>query len=283
MASTGIESSGLNLWLREHRLAQRMRLANKKYSAFVLSIPKSGRTWNRLMLGFYLTRVLGKNPESALNLTELCRESNISLIAYSHNGTSFTDKLPPTSKLIASPTEWENRKVLLLIRDNRDVLVSAYFHCRYREKSFDGTISEYIRNPFVGILKLVTALNRWHKMQYLAKDVEILPYEDMHSMPISALKKTLIFAGIENPVDSYMDEAINFTRMENLQKLENANYFQSIEMQNKSGDPRARKVREGKIGGFREHLSADDIAYIDEMEQKIGNPYAYRPAIEKMG
>jgi hypothetical protein len=279
MSSTGIESSGLNLWLREHRFEKRMRLANKRYSNFVISIPKSGRTWHRLMLGYYLTRVLEADPKHSLRLGELCERSGISAVTYSHNGTSLTDKLPPTSRLVASPVEWKNGKVFLLQRDSRDVLVSAYFHCRYRQKSFDGSISQFIRNPFVGVVKILTAFNRWNETKHLALDFEILSYEDMRTNPAEALRKTLRFFGIEHPDEAHVNEAVEFTRMENLQKLETANYFGSVEMQNKSNDPRARKVRQGKVGGFREHLSQDDLDFIAEKEAELANPFPSRERV----
>lgn len=282
MSSTGIESSGLNLWIREHRFAKRMRLANEKYSSFVISIPKSGRTWHRLMLGYYLTRAIGRSPEDSLKLDDLCEYSKIPPVVYSHNATSFSDKLPSTSRLIASAEEWKNRNVMLLVRDNRDVLVSAYFHCRYREKSFDGSMSEYIRNPFVGIVKLLTALNRWDQTRHLAASFEALSYEQMRANPLAILRKTLLFSGIENPVESFMNDTIEFTRMENLRKLEKSDFFRSVEMQNKSDDPRASKVRKGEVGGFREHLSQDDLDFIAEKEEQFSNPFASISAINKM-
>lgn len=274
MSSTGIESSGLNFWIREHRFAKRMRLANEKYSSFVISLPKSGRTWHRLMLGYYLTRALGQNPQNALKLDELCEHSGIPPVAYSHNGTSFSDKLPPASRIVASVEEWKDRNVILLVRDNRDVLVSAYFHCRYREKSFHGSISEYVRNPFVGIVKLLTALNHWHDKKHLAARFDVLSYEHMRADPLAALKRTLLFFGVEQPLKDYMNDTVEFTCMENLQKLEQSNFFQSIEMQNESKDPRASKVRKGKVGGFHEHLSQDDLDYIAEKEKEFSNPFA---------
>ena len=281
MSSTGIESSGLSLWIRERRFGKKMRLANEKYDAFVVSIPKSGRTWHRLMFGYYLTRAIGGKPEHSLKLDDLCRRAGISAIRYSHNATSFTDKLPPTSKLVASPVEWKNKKVMLLVRDNRDVLVSAYFHCRYREKSFEGPISEYIRNPFAGIVKSLTALNRWNQTKHLAESFEVLSYEEMRADPAAALRKMLFFSGVKNPNETYVNEAVEFTRMENMQNMEKSDYFGSVEMQNKSNDPRARKVREGKVGGFRDHLSQDDLDFIAAKEIELTNPFSGFTTVKK--
>ena len=44
-----------------------------------------------------------------------------------------------------------------------------------------------------------------------------------------------------------------------------------------NADPEAFKVRRGKIGGFRDHLSADDVAWIDACEAERGCEFT-RPA-----
>ena len=274
MFSTGVESSGPNLWIRERRFAQRMREANAKYDFFVISLPKSGRTWHRLMLGYYLARAAGQPPSNSLDLDSLCEQNDIRPLRYSHNCSSFSDKLPPSSNVVASPIEWANKGVLLLIRDLRDVLVSGYFHCRYREKSFDGTISEYVRNPFVGIDKLLTTLNRWYGQRHLARKVSIISYEQMHQDPETALYFSLDFLGIHNPDAGLIKEAIDFGRFENLQKLESSNFFSAVEMRPLSTDPRGRKIRSGQVGKYREHLSEDDLAFIAERERDLPNPFS---------
>jgi len=251
-----------------------MRLANAKYDSFVISVPKSGRTWHRLLLGYYLTRISGEEPRNALMLETLCERAGIGRIAYSHNGTSQSDKLPPSSAVVASPIEWRNRNVLLIVRDPRDVLVSAYHHCRFRERSFDGPVSAFIRHPFAGLVKILTAHNRWHQTRHLAGGFDVISYEQMRSNPGEALHKALLFAGIKNPDPRIIAEAVNFTSFENMQRLEQSDYFQSAEMRNTSGDSNSRKVRSGKVGEFKELLSEDDIGYINETVGKMGNPFA---------
>ena len=273
MSSTGIQSSGPNLWIREYRFAKRMRQANAKYDVFVISLPKSGRTWHRLMLGYYLARAAGQSPSNAFDLDILCKKNAIRPLQYSHNYSSFSDKLPPSSGVVASPIEWSNKSVLFLIRDLRDVLVSGYFHCRYREQTFEGTISEYVRNRFVGIDKLLTSLNRWYSQQHLAGKVSIISYEQMHQDPETALHFSLDFIGLANPDAKLIKEAVDFCRFENLQKLESSNYFNAVEMQLISNDPRGRKIRSGQVGRYREHLSENDLAFIAERERDLPNPF----------
>ena len=274
MFSSKIESSGLNLWIRERRLLQRMRASNAKHETFVISLPKSGRTWHRLMLGYYLARGSGNDPKDSLKLDYLTNAAGIPSLAYTHNASSFTEKLPPRSKAVASPLEWQGRNVMLLTRDNRDVLVSSYFHSRFRDKAFDGSISEFIRNPFVGIVKILTAFNRWHENRNLAKKFSVLSYEEIKTDPKAALATSLSFVGVTEPDPKIIQEAVAFGDFGNLQKMEQSDYFRSTEMRNSSNDPRGRKIRSGKVGGFREHLSDEDLLFIEKMERELGNPFS---------
>lgn len=253
---------------------KRMRLSNQKHDTFIISMPKSGRTWHRLMVGYYLARIADVDPKNALKLDYLTGAAGIPPLAYTHNASSFTEKLPPHSKVVASPVEWQGKSVLLLKRDSRDVLVSSYFHSRFREGAFDGSISEFIRNPFVGIVKILTAFNRWHGNRHLAESFEVVSYEGMKANPASSLVKSLVFIGVQQPDLKIVEEAVNFTDFKNLQRLEQTDYFQSEEMRNSSNDSRGRKIRSGKVGGFREHLSEDDLSFIEAMERKMGNPFA---------
>lgn len=253
---------------------KRMRLSNRKHDTFIISMPKSGRTWHRLMVGYYLARVADVDPKNSLKLDYLTKAAGIPPLAYSHNASSFTEKLPPHSKVVASPVEWQGKSVLLLKRDSRDVLVSSYFHSRFRDGAFDGSISEFIRNPFVGIVKILTAFNRWHENRHLAANFEVVSYEEMKANSASSLVNSLAFIGVRQPDLKIVEEAVNFTDFKNLQRLEQTDYFQSEEMRNSSNDSRGSKIRSGKVGGFREHLSEEDLSFIEAMEREMGDPFA---------
>jgi hypothetical protein len=282
MFSSKIESSGLNLWIREQRFIRRMRLSNLKHDTFIISLPKSGRTWHRLMVGYYLARVGGIDPKNSLKLDYLAKSAGIPPLAYTHNASSFTEKFPPRSKVVASPVEWQGKNVLLLTRDSRDVLVSSYFHSRFRDQAFEGSISEFIRHPFVGIVKILTALNRWHENRHLARSFEVVSYEKIKADPSSALVEGLSFVGVKQPDRKVIEETVKFTDFQNLQRLEQTDYFQSEEMRSNSNDSRGRKIRNGKVGGFREHLSDKDLSFIEKMEHEMGNPFAPNAVVPKI-
>jgi hypothetical protein len=203
----------------------------------------------------------------------LCVRASIPRIAYTHNGTAISAKLPPESDLVASPIEWRSKKVLLLVRDPRDILVSAYFHSHFRKNFYEGTISDFIRHPYVGVEKILCALNRWHDNRCQASSFEVMSYEEMHRDPRKSLRRSLIFAGILQPDSRLVEEAVKFADLENLQQLERANYFKSNRKMEKSEDPRGRKARAGKPGGYEDHFSESDLHFISNAKKRIGNPF----------
>jgi hypothetical protein len=92
---------------------------------------------------------------------------------------------------LASPELWRGKDVLLLIRNPRDVLVSAYHHYQFRTATFRRPISDFIRRPETGIAKILAAHHRWHDNRSLAASFRVASYERMHRSPEAVLRETL--------------------------------------------------------------------------------------------
>lgn len=54
---------------------------------YIISYPKSGRTWLRYMLGNYLVKYYGIDVNNPLEIYDLTNEINIPKVAMSHSGT----------------------------------------------------------------------------------------------------------------------------------------------------------------------------------------------------
>ena len=68
-------------------------------------------------------------------------------------------------------------------------------------------------------------------------------------------------------------EALEFSRFENMQKLEAAGAFDSkILHPGDVRDPESFKVRRGKIGGYREYLSAEDQQFAADCNDRARSP-----------
>jgi hypothetical protein len=258
-------------WQNRNYAREFERLRTARF--IVISFPKSGRTWHRVMLGLYLAKSCGRPERDAFDLEGLCAAANIGRIDYSHNGANFDDGLLPTHNLFAAPVLWENRTILLIVRNPKDLLVSAYHHARFRNFTFAGSLSEFVRDPRTGISKIMAALTRWQANQSLASSFDVVSYEAMHQTPEQVLRNTLLRAGISRIDDALIRETVELCQFERMQEYERTNYFQTNRLNNPSNEPRASKVREGRVGGFSDYLSPADEAFIEDHVLSVGNPF----------
>jgi hypothetical protein len=60
--------------------------------------------------------------------------------------------------------------------------------------------------------------------------------------------------------------AVEFASFDNMRKLEQSGYFKSSSMALRSkADPSTLKVRRGKVGGYRDYFSDEQIATMEKM------------------
>jgi hypothetical protein len=267
--------SGLPLKIKEWRAKVHMRAAHSHYQKFIISLPKCGRTWHRIMVGYYLTQIAGMEASRSLDLDALCAQVGLGLANYSHNNTCYINRFPVNSPVFASEMEWHDRDVLLLVRNPRDVLVSAYHHARYRYGRFDGTLGEFIRGENTGILKVLSAYNTWYSRRECARSFSALSYEQMHANPQQILRDTLAFIGLSEIDESLLSAAVSFASPENMRRYENSGYFGAHKSMRRTGDdPRASKIRTAMVGASRDQLTTEDLDYIDAMIRSLGDPFA---------
>lgn len=174
-----------------------------KYSltdvTFIVSFPKSGRTWHRAMIGSFLSDLTGHHQSDIFNIDRLATDAGIGGIRYTHNGANFTDGLHPSEPLVASADLWRGHRVILIVRDVRDIVVSAWHHARYREGITSASLSEFVRHPMTGIEKVLVAYNRWFDQLAEAAGLLVVSYEDMTADPVAVLRDSLVFIGLTDP------------------------------------------------------------------------------------
>jgi hypothetical protein len=82
--------------------------------------------------------------------------------------------------------------------------------------------------------------------------------------------------GESQPDGTIFQDALEFSRFENMQKLEAAGAFDSkILHPGDVRDPESFKVRRGKIGGYREYLSAEDQQFAADAMTKLDRRFGY--------
>jgi hypothetical protein len=157
--------------------------------------------------------------------------------------------------------------------------VSWYFELSRRKKfyqwevPFKGTISEFIRDDSYGLQRIIHYYSIWEKNQSVPERFLLLRYEDLHENPHSELERVLGFFDIATSTE-IVDKAVAYAGFENMRKLEVEDTFQSANLRpSNHADKESYKVRKGKIGGYSEYLSAEDIAYMNAMLAKHPCPF----------
>jgi len=219
----------------------------------VISYPKSGRTWLRIIL-------------EKLNI----------LLQYNHDETGLGEKLPP-DRLSSDKTPFGNNRIILLARDPRDTVVSAYYQAIKRQKVYNKSISEFIRDDKLGIKKILKFHEIWNENQHIPKDFMLLRYEDMQKDIKGEIKRVLAFLNVSKINEKKIEKAIEFGKFDNMHKMEQKGIFKTkykgILVPKDKNDKESYKTRKGKVGGFYEYLSKKDLEYCNSMMKSMKNPF----------
>ncbi len=249
--------------------------------AFIISYPKCGRTWLRLLLGKYLQQHFGL-AEDATMLELHALTSSLPgqpRVDFSHDDLP---QLKPAADIDHDKRRYRGKKVVFLVRDPRDVLVSYYFqytrrgaHQRAGEAAYTGSMSDFIRHEIGGIDNIVTFYNAWAGQRDVPAAFLLLRYEDLHAAPVPELRKLLDFLGFPKADDAALERVLFYGSFDNMQRMERDNVFNSPRLKAPDPkDPESFKVRKGQVAGYREYLTPADVAYLDGKIARLDDLYA---------
>lgn len=231
---------------------------HRQTQIYVLSYPKCGRTWLRLMIGKALDEHYQLHAANPMELGRMhALHADIPRIRVTHEHAHRAETIE------AGKQRFRDKTVVFLVRDPRDVVVSMYFEASRRSTLFQGTIGEFIRQKVGGLDAILDYYNVWAKAAAVPRRFHLVRYEDLHRTPASVLAGVL--EAMQLPVGpAAIDAAIGFSQFDNMRKLETANAFGSDRLKPaNAGDAESFKTRKGKIGGYRDYFSAADLEYVN--------------------
>jgi hypothetical protein len=249
---------------------------------FVISIPKSGRTWIRTFFCAYFCKLRGH--EFTLQ-PERYADPAIPRIVYSHDRFEHRmkgdrwDRL--RGKYLIPRKELRRASVVLLGRDPRDTFVSLYLQITRRdpgtrEQFAASSISQLLRDRRFGIGAIVETMNDWLREFSRWRDFLLVRYESLRAGPAEQFRILLARLGETTPDMSIFQAALDFSEFENMRKLEAAGAFDSKILQARDvADPESFKVRRGKIGGYKDYLAAEDRQYAAGILSRLDARFGY--------
>ena len=226
---------------------------------FIVSHPKSGRHWVCFMLASIM-KAQGFTGPSQLTLNswkEMIIPLNRRAIKVDkRNLRRLRDFPDPRIFVCHAPYDPILPKVVYLVRDPRDVLVSFYYHNRRIHPNALKDISEFVTHHFA-------IKNNWHFqvsgwLEHAGDaNLLIVRYEDLKHDTKIWLGEICRFCGL-SVTQSELEEAVANGSLENMRAIERQ-YGKGTP----NGDPSIPFVRKGVVGAWQEELSSHTAKLIE--------------------
>lgn len=254
------------------------RLKGRPIDAYLVSYPKTGRTWLGLLLGQTFSNHFGVNALNPLDVERVAGyRRDIPRVRITHDGQP--DKRTPAEIRTQDKANYAQGKVILLVRDPRDVLVSDYFQLTRREGDYveQTPISDFIRRERGGVDAFIAFYNHWIAHRDTPTAFTIVRYEDLHADTASEVQRLCTFLGLPAVDRAHLASAVEVASFGNMRKAEaNDTYGSSRLRPVNKDDPESFKTRKGEVGGHRGYLDDDDIAYLSERMTELDAAFGYR-------
>ena len=260
-------------WRGREQLAK-LRLAD----CTIVSFGKSGRTWLRVLLSRFYQIRHGLPERALIGFDNLHRRNRaIPKIFFTHD-----NYLKDYTGHHDSKVDYYGRKVVLLVRHPADVAVSQYHQWRHRmrpgkkalnaypEHGEEISIFDFVARQEAGLRKVIDFMNGWAEEMPRLQDLLVVRYEDLRARPEERLGEILAFIGTPGG-EEQVREAVAFASFENMRRLEQKRTFwlSGGRMVAKDrSNPESFKVRRGKVGGYRDYFTDDQVAEIEGLIQK---------------
>ena len=251
----------------------------------LMSWGKSGRTWLRVMLSRAYQLKGGLDAHELLDFDNLKKlDPQLPAVFFTHN-----NYLRDYTGNWESKAHFTGKRIVLLVRDPRDVAVSQFFQWQFRMRPNKKFINDYpphgadigvwdfVLDADAGVPRIVDYFNGWARAVAELKDILIVRYEDMRADPAAVLAGILEFTGTSVSAEQ-VREAVEFAAYDNMKKMEQEKFFKGSGARVKPGDkdnPQSFKVRKAKVGGYRDYFTDEQCEQLDKMVAQLDPVFGY--------
>lgn len=244
---------------------------------FIVSYPKSGNTWMRFLIA------------NLVHPDEMVTFLNIEQVIPHCEGQSkrfFKNMRRPRIIKCHEPFDPRFKKVIYIVRDPRDVVVSQY-HFQRKGKAI---VDQYPMQSFV--TRFVAGetsrpprygswgdnVTSWLALRYNSPSFLLLRYEDMLAQTTRELAKVAWFLGIEASLQR-LGEVVERSSADRMRKLEKAQ--SDGWAQTKHTRKEIPFVRSAVSGGWKSNLPESSVAEIEAAWGPLMNRLGYELSVRK--
>lgn len=213
-------------------------------SAIIISFPKSGRTWLRVMLDHLDIHV-----------------------KYTHAGSDHHLRKHMDGLIVSE--KYNIQRILFMIRDPRDTAVSGYFQATKRLNIYSDELSKFIRDPKHGLEKIIRFNILWLEASSEINNFNLIEYEHLHVDTKCEVNRIATFLTGKKYDDSIIANAVTYGSFDNMRKLETSNagtkQYGNALSPGKLDDFNSYKTRKGKVGGWEDYFNPDDKSYAEDL------------------
>ena len=249
------------------RLLEEARPRNPSIDdTYLVSFPKSGRTW----FSYLITNINLEFNRLPVELTWWNVREYVFDVQKQRELPASPFALP-RGRFILSHSDYNRtyQRVLYLVRDPRDALVS-YYDLAVKNRVFLGTMDEFLAHDAWGIPAWNRHVRTWREHNALAF-IQFFRYEDLRADPAPILERVYKLYGltVDPEIIASAIRKSSFAVMKQHEKFYREKSFER--------DVDFVFVRKGKIGDFADGLTPAQIARIEEQCAEGMKAFGYEP------
>jgi len=247
----------------------------------IIGHPKSGNTWLRTMLSRLYQVRFGMPSNFTVKTDELALRHPLAPRLLASNGWhTYEGVLGAALAETAADSLLRRKPVVLLARHPSDIAVSWYHQFTKRQSAYKRELINaclqrrvdhrsidmwsFVRHSELGLPMLIDFLNTWEKRISKLPRALVVRYEDLREDPVPELRRITQLMG-EDFQHKELAAAAEWGAFDNLSQLEREGHFRSGGIQKRASDASRRKVRRGKVGGYREDFDAAQVGQLEAL------------------
>lgn len=264
---------GMRVWLNSHvkwnLTSRHKRFAGKQY--FFVSIPKSGRTWLRFFLHYYFSQIHG--TDAPLHQDDNYPDARPS---YYFTHDRYENLIYPgvydliRGRYMIPARLRRSAPICLIVRQLPDLMVSLYFQFSKRQVAFEGGLSNFIRHPLFGVANVVGVMNSWVREWQESPNFFVTSYEQWHRDTVVEFGRVVAWLTGQAADERLVAAAVEASSFDRMRRVE-ASGTERIDALRPGSrhDPESFKTRRGRVGGYVDYMSVDDIAYVERASERL--------------